>query len=461
MAAVQTGRAAKGNGCAAGASIKGRQYSHPMSMTYQETMEYIHSLLRFGSKPGLARIGRLLELLGNPQKNLRFVHIAGTNGKGSTTAMIASVLTTAGYKTGMYTSPFVIDFRERMQIDGEMIGMDALAEQAGRVRQAADRLAETEESATEFEIVTAIALCWFEASGCDIVCLEVGLGGRFDATNIIEPPLVSVITSISLDHTQVLGDNVAQIAYEKCGIIKPLGITVTYPDQDPQALTVIMQRAFEENNTLIRPNLSAAEILSSDLYGTVFRYDRFTLRIPLVGRHQVANAITAVETIGALKSRGFMITDANIMAGLQAVKWPARFEVLSANPFMILDGAHNEAGVAALADNLKLLVDRDVTAVVGMLADKEVENSLRHILPMCKRVIAVTPLNPRAMPAMDLKAIASKWCGSVSADDSIEHGIRRALRESGEQDLILIFGSLFLAGDARRMVLQWKQEGSL
>ena len=271
MAAVQTGRAAKGNGCAAGASIKGRQYSHPMSMTYQETMEYIHSLLRFGSKPGLARIGRLLELLGNPQKNLRFVHIAGTNGKGSTTAMIASVLTTAGYKTGMYTSPFVIDFRERMQIDGEMIGMDALAEQAGRVRQAADRLAETEESATEFEIVTAIALCWFEASGCDIVCLEVGLGGRFDATNIIEPPLVSVITSISLDHTQVLGDNVAQIAYEKCGIIKPLGITVTYPDQDPQALTVIMQRAFEENNTLIRPNLSAAEILSSDLYGTVFR----------------------------------------------------------------------------------------------------------------------------------------------------------------------------------------------
>ncbi|WP_040198106.1 bifunctional folylpolyglutamate synthase/dihydrofolate synthase [Candidatus Soleaferrea massiliensis] len=423
-----------------------------MIESYSEALDYIHSLLRFGSVLGLTRIAKLLDLLGNPQKRLKFVHVAGTNGKGSTVAMTANILKTAGYKTGMYISPYVLQFRERMQINGEMIPEETLVQLTGRVKNACELLLEQDEIVTEFEAVTAIGMLWFCEQSCDIVCLEVGLGGRFDATNVIDPPLLSVITAISLDHTDILGSDIEKIAFEKCGIIKPGAAVVSYPMQSPAALAVIMESCSKNGNQLSMGNLGGVEILSDRPFGTEIRYDSLQLRISLAGRHQIANAVTVIEIIKQLRRLGFTVSDEDIRQGISTTFFPARMEILHRDPLFVLDAAHNLAGAAALADMLEAFKDRGVTLIIGMLRDKDVRGVLSKIAPYAKRILTVTPDNPRALPAAEMAEAAGEFCKSVRSFANYRDAVDAAAEQAGDVSATVICGSLYMAGDMRKTV---------
>lgn len=424
-------------------------------MSYRDSLNRVNSLLKFGIKPGLERVGELLARLGSPQDKLKFIHIAGTNGKGSVCTMLSCILHQAGYKTGMFTSPFVIDFRERMQINGKMIPRDELEQEIAAVMQVIEEMAAEGLTVTEFEAVTAIALKWFAKKKCDIVVLEVGLGGRFDATNIISAPLASVICSISLDHTAILGDTVEKIALEKCGIIKPCGITVTYPAQNEAALAVIMRRAAEENNTLLMGSLNAAEVIHEDIFGTSMSYDNLNVHVPFAGRHQVANAVTVIETAKALRPLGIAIRDEHIIAGIACAGIPARIEILCHEPLVILDGAHNADGCAVLAQTLRdYLPERKIVAVMGMMADKDYAAAAAYILPLCQAAVTVTPSNPRALSAHELAEAAKPYCEDVTEAEGLKSALKLALNKIDRDGVLLICGSLYLAGDMREMTLK-------
>ena len=298
-------------------------------MTYEESLQYIHSLLRFGMKPGLERIDGLLRRMGSPHDKLRCIHVAGTNGKGSVCAMLSEILQCAGYRTGLTISPYITDFCERMQVNSTPISHEELAGQVEKLKPLLEEISREGEPVTEFEAVTALAFQWFYEQKCDVVVLETGLGGRFDATNVIQKPLCSVITSIGMDHTDILGDSYRQIAFEKCGIIKPDGITVSYPEQEQEALGEIMRIAAQRRNTLCMGNAAALEVKRMTVEGSDVVYGRLPLHIPLAGAHQHNNAITAVETAWALNGAGLSIHDGDIQKGIAQVCWPARFEVLA------------------------------------------------------------------------------------------------------------------------------------
>ena len=417
-------------------------------MTYPETLAYIHSLKQFGVTPGLHRIGRLMELLGNPQQGLKCVHVAGTNGKGSTSTMLSMVLRQAGYRTGLFLSPFILDFRERMQINGEMIPPEELCAIMEEVRAAREQV--EGEAPNEFETITAAGLLWFSRQNCDIVVLEVGLGGRYDATNIIPPPLAAVITAIDLDHTHLLGDTVEQIAAEKCGIIKPRTPVVCYPDQSPEALGVIMEHCAKNGAVLHLPNYGGVRIEEAGLEGSRITVEGRPLQIPLVGRHQVANCLTVLGAVEVLGQKGFALPWAAVEAGIANTRFPARLEVLSRSPLVILDGAHNPAGARVLADALGLLEGRPVTALCGMLADKDWASSVELVCSRCSRTVTVTPDNPRALPAAELAAEAGRWCPAHTAAD-LRSGWQLA-KSFG--DPVVIWGSLYLAADLRKIVLE-------
>ncbi len=415
-------------------------------MTYDETLKYIHSLERFGSKPGLERVEKLLSALGDPHKGLRYVHIAGTNGKGSTAAMTASVLRQAGYTTGLYISPYVTEFRERMQIDGDMISHEELCEVVQRVKDAAESL---KDHPTEFEIITAAALLWYNMRGCDIVVLEVGLGGRFDATNVIPAPLVSVITAIDLDHTQVLGDTVEEIAHEKCGIIKAGSMVVSYPRQHPDALAVVMEHCAVHGVSLEMSNPEAVDIHRCDLGGSRFTVGDYEIDLPLIGRHQIDNCLTVLSIIQALGRCGFGVSKRDVVMGIAATAFPSRMEILRKQPLVILDGAHNPAGARALSAAIPLLGERPITAICGMLGDKQWREAVAFIAPHCKELYALTPKNPRALHAKELAEEASKYCHSRACEDITTAW--NLAEQSG--NAILIWGSLYLASEMREHVL--------
>ena len=424
-------------------------------MTYEEALNKINSLLRFGMKPGLERIAKLLGLLGSPQDGLKFVHVAGTNGKGSTCALIASVLQKSGYQTGLFISPYVTDFCERMQIDGQMIPHAELAELVENTLPVVERMAANGEEITEFEFITAIAMQWFARRRCDVVVLEVGLGGRLDATNVIQKPLVSVITSISLDHTAILGDTVDKIAYEKCGIIKEDGVTVCYPDQPPEALEVIRSTAEERHNRFILASKDSVKRLSGDLNGTMLEYRGMAVRLPFLGDHQVKNAVTALAALEAVKEEGFRIPDSGIASGFASAAFPARLEVLSTAPTVILDGAHNPGGTAALAAAVRTyLGGRMVGAVMGMLADKDVNSALQNLAGLFSNVVTLTPPNPRAMSAGEL---AERWAalGTMSRPmERVDDALEAALQLAGDGGAVVICGSLYLAGEVRPRAME-------
>ena len=318
-------------------------------MDYKEALEYIDGVAWFGSKPGLSRVTELLHALGDPQNRLKFVHIAGTNGKGSCAAMLASVLKTAGYKTGLFTSPYLYRFNERMQINGEEIGNDALADIVTRVSIPAEKM---EDHPTEFELMTAAAMLWYAEEDCDIVVLEVGLGGRFDATNVISRPEVSVIMNIGLDHTKILGDTVEKIAAEKAGIIKPGCPCVLY-QQSESVAQVIRERCQEMGSSLSIADFSAIRTEFDSLEGQVFTYKGEACAIPRLGEHQRKNAAVVIETVEVLRRRGWKLPQEDVEHGLYAVSWPARFEPVSEEPYFSVDGGHNPQCAQTVAENLK------------------------------------------------------------------------------------------------------------
>lgn len=418
-------------------------------MNYEEALKYIHSVTWMGSRLGMERTFELLEKLGNPQKDLKFVHIAGTNGKGSTAAMLASVLEASGYRTGLYTSPFIHCFNERMQVDGEMIGNEELAELTGTIRPFAESM---EDPPTEFELITALAFEFFKRRGCEIVVLEVGLGGALDSTNVIDTPEAAVITAIGLDHTRELGDTIAKIASAKAGIIKEDGDVIIY-GQNPEAEAVFEEAAAQRHSRLHRPKYDTLKLVSHSLEGQVFCYDGYTdLHVPLLGTYQMNNAAVALETVSVLQKKGWNITEESLRKGLSSTRWRGRFELLSKEPVILVDGSHNPHGIKATAESLRTYFpEGGITFVTGVLADKDGKTMMGEILPLAKEFITVTPPSPRAMQAEDLaELLRSLGAKQVTPEKSIEDACRLALEKAGKNGVICALGSLYMVGDITR-----------
>lgn len=425
-------------------------------MDYINSLNYINSLLKFGIKPGLGRIKKLLHLMGNPQNNLKFIHVAGTNGKGSICHYVASILKSAGYKTGLFTSPFVLDFRERIQINDNLIDKSELAEIVSFIKPIADQMMHGGEELTEFEFITAVAMQWFASQKCDFVVLEVGLGGRLDATNVIETALVSVITSISLDHTNILGDSIQEIANEKCGIIKPNIPIVIYPEQESSVIDTIKTCAEKNNCNIIVPQKTDITATLRTPFSSTFTYSGHTYQINLAGKHQITNAITAIEVISELKRQGFKISNSEINFGLQKTQFIARLECISKEPFVILDGTHNPGGALILRSYLdENFKDKNLIAIIGMLKDKDVELVLQRTLPFFSKVIVTKPQNPRELSEDDLSVIAKKYCNDVVIAKNHEDAVALAERELSNFDGLFVFGSLYLASNIRPILLNY------
>lgn len=419
-------------------------------MKCSEAIEYIHSLEKFGIKPGLERIYALCELLGNPQDKLKIIHVAGTNGKGSTSTVISKILMEAGYNTGLYISPYVVDFRERIQYNGNMIEHSELAECVETVKTAVEKLAESGEQTTEFEALTATAFLYFERKKCDFVVLEVGLGGRFDATNVIKAPYVSVIASISLDHTAILGNTVAEIAAEKCGIIKFGSETVSYPFQKPEALEVIEETCKKRMNELRIPDMNKLHIHGESVEGTSAVYDGIEFLLPLAGKHMVFNTCTAIEAIRSLGRFGYKIPDEVISSGISKAVMPARTELIKKKPIIILDGGHNEGCALALADFIrKHLASKRIIAVSSMMADKDYNSYLRIVAPLTDVFIATRADVPRALSSDELCAAALLYCGNCNSISDPIKAVNAARNIVEADDVLLVCGSFYLAGEVR------------
>lgn len=417
-------------------------------MEYGQALEFIHNIARFGIKPGLRRIRLLLERMGNPQDKLKFIHVAGTNGKGSTCTMLSNILRRQGYKTGLYISPYVLDFRERIQLDNEMISKEELVRSVETVKAYWDKLSAEGEAPTEFEVVTAVAMDYFAHAGCDVVVLEVGMGGRFDATNVINTPLCSVITSIDIDHSEYLGTSIAEIAAEKCGIIKENGHTVSYPNQAPAAAEVIAKTCEERGNKLYIGE--GAQSAAVGLTGSDIVYKGFSLRIPFGGEYQVSNAITVLETVAALRDTGLEISDEAVVSGIEGSKFPARLEQLGEKPYAVfLDGAHNASAARVLASAIKHFGERRIHAVVSFMADKDVDGLLKELLPRCYSVTAYEMTSARAMRVGEIVKNAAKYCDRVYISGTLAGSIIQPLSRCKGDDVILIFGSLYFASEIR------------
>ena len=421
-------------------------------MQYEEALAWVHSLPRLCSAPGPQNERALLQALGRPQDALKFVHVAGTNGKGSAVLMLASVLKAAGLRVGATVSPFVLDFRERFQLNGEMISREACAGILTQVRGALEQMPPAQrEQIAEFDAVTAAALLWFAQQGCDIVCLETGLGGRLDATNAVDNTLVACIMAIGKDHTELLGHTYAGIAAEKCGIFKPGCSVVAYPAQPEEAMRQIEACAAAAHCPLCVPQLEDFHFYRGRPFENRVNYGGYDLEVPFAGRHQAYNAAVMVQAALALCEHGFDISDDAIMQGIAAARNPARLEVLQRRPLVILDGMHNPDGARALADVLRAGRVQGLTAVMGVLQGKGEAEMLRALSPHLARVYAVQPPSPRALPAGQLAAAARQVCGQVSVWQDVPLAVQDALRTC--QGGVLICGSLYLAAQVRPMFL--------
>ncbi len=423
-------------------------------MTVQEALTYIHSVCWKGTVPGLGRTQELLARIGNPEKKLKFIHIAGTNGKGSTASMLASILRKAGYCTGLYTSPFLFRFNERMNVNGLDISDTELAEITAYVKPHAEAMAE---HPTEFELVTVIAMEYFYRHHCDIVCLEVGMGGAWDSTNVIEAPEVAVICNIGLDHVEVLGDTLEKIAETKAGIIKPGSMVALY--RGPASVEAVFENACTKAGApLKKADFDSIVPLTRSFAGQTFHCGPWKdLELPLLGAHQLRNAAVVLTTVDCLRERGWNISDDNVRSGLRDVTWPGRFELLQRKPDFIVDGGHNPQCLEALAQNVRdYLAGRDITALTGVMADKDYTQMYATMAPLVNRFITVTPDNPRAMKAQELKAVLTPFGKPVTACDSVADGVTLALEQAGTEGLILAFGSLYVIGDVRKVILNEK-----
>lgn len=419
-------------------------------MTPKEAISYIENYGWSTTKLGLERTRELLRSLSDPQKELKFVHVAGSNGKGSTCSMLASILKEAGYKTGLYISPYIEIFNERIQINGEYIDSERLAEITARVKAIADSM---EDHPSQFELVTAIAIQYYYEEKCDIVVLEVGMGGALDSTNAIDAPEVAVITNIGLEHTEYLGSTLEEIAETKGGIIKTGANCVCY-DGEPQVNETIKRICMERDVPFSLVDFNRVMPISSNLDGQSFSYnngDQKEYKLALLGAHQLKNTAVVLEVIETLRSRGWTIGEDAVSRGLELVKWPARFEVLSTNPIFILDGGHNPQCAEALVEGIKeYLSHKEIIFLLGVLADKDYETILDLVIPYAKEFICVTPLSDRALPAAELAEFIKAKGSRATAAKTIPEGIMLA-EETAEEtgSAIIAFGSLYLAGAVR------------
>ncbi len=452
--------------------------------TYAEALEYIHSLYRFGSRLGTGRLRRLLAELGNPHQGLRVIHVAGTNGKGSVAAMAASVLTAAGYRTGLYISPYLSEFSERITLDGRPIAPEETADLVfGDLLPAVERLAARpgpgplgsvaggpDDPITEFEFVTALGVLYYARRQVDFLVCEVGLGGRFDATNVIDRPLVAVITSIGLDHTDRLGTTLARIAAEKAGIIKRAAPVVSAP-QEPEALAVLEAAARRRGAPFhLAGRDSRVSLVTATLDGQTITFTgpgfgrEEGLRLPLLGPHQLDNAVTAIAALGVLKESGLApaLDGRALRQGLAATAWPGRFEVFRpAGPPIVIDGAHNPPGARALAATLRQLVPgRRIFLVLGILGDKDVDTYLGLVLPPAlpgvTRVFTSRPDNPRAMGVDELarRVAAVSPALPVTVTPDVGAALRAAYAAAGPDDVVCVAGSLYQVGQARAVAAE-------
>lgn len=434
-------------------------------MDYLQALEYIHGTNKFGSKLGLENIGFLLNLMGDPQEDLRFIHVAGTNGKGSTCSYIASVLIAEGYDVGLFTSPFLEVFNERIRLNGINIENADLGVCTEFVKQHVDKMIKLgHEHPTEFEIVTAIAFEFYKRKKVDFIVLEVGLGGRLDSTNVIRRPMVSVITPIAYDHTEYLGDTLDKIAFEKAGIIKEGCLTVIAP-QEHDALEAIRKRAMDQSAKLIIADYDLIQMKEISLEGMIFdfTYEGETLRdmeISMLGKHQVENATLALSTLLALrKYSNLYLRDESIYSGMKQSRWAGRFEKLSDEPLIIIDGAHNLHGAQSLLDATCLyLKDYTKVAVFGMLKDKDVKGVIALLKDVFKTWIIVKPDNPRAMELNELETLiraVDKHAEVIQAKT-----YKEALELSQNIDALVkatvCFGSLYYIGEIRKLILTEK-----
>lgn len=401
-------------------------------MKYKETLEYIHSLGMFSHPAGLERINMLLNSIDNPQDKFPAIHIAGTNGKGSISVMVASALRKEGYKVGLFTSPYIVDFRERITVNGEFISEDDLCRLSEKVKN-------TNIDVTEFEFITAVGFLYFAETGCDIVVAETGLGGRLDATNTLKNVAISVITKIGLDHTAILGNTIEKITHEKCGIIKNNKV-VTVGSQPEKALKVIKEFAPD----VIIPEIP--KIVSSNIMGNTFIYKGEEFSTGLIGEFQIENAAAAIEV---LRNCGYKISNGSIKWGIKNAFIPARMEILSKKPLVILDGAHNPDGAMELS---KFMEDYSgkITALIGVMKDKNYKDVLSLTLKHCKSVVCVTPNDlPRALKGEELMKEAKECCSDVISVDTVTEGLEIA-KEKAKNEPIFIFGSLYLASNVRK-----------
>lgn len=424
-------------------------------MNYEEAMEYIHGTLKFGTRLGLESIGKLMDFMGNPQKKLRFVHVAGTNGKGSTTAFISNILISAGYKTGVFTSPYIQRFTERIKIDNNEIEPKELTKIIDFVKSKIQLMIdEGYEHPTEFEIITAVAFEYFYRNNCDIVVLEVGLGGRYDSTNIIEAPEVCVITTISLDHTDRLGNTIAEIAYQKAGIIKPNSNTVIYP-QKQEAEEVFEEVCKSQNAIMHKTNLDTLKLIEYSLEGQLFNYKNYkNLNIRLLGDHQMFNAALAIDVCEILINKGFNIDYTNIKEGLLKTTWPGRLEIINNNPLILIDGAHNFEGGQALNAALdKYFADKNKIFIVGFLRDKDYQKTMDMLAKKAKLIITVTPNNERALQSSELADVLKQYSDNVMDGITLENSLKVAYKNIDEHSIICVFGSLYMIGEIRKLYI--------
>ena len=431
-------------------------------MKYEEAMKYITEVGNFGSNYGLERTYKLLEHLGNPERDLKLIHIAGTNGKGSTTSMITEILMGEGYKVGMYTSPFIEEFEERIQINRNNIPKESLAILMDEIKVAVDKVIEAGYNhPTEFEIITVLMLLYFKKENIDFGVIEVGLGGTLDSTNVIKP-IIQVITSISFDHTNLLGNTLEKIAREKAGIIKRGIPTVIYPQQE-EVLKVIKNKCFEMDSELYianNENLKFKNIVNLDKPYQLLKYNNeIDILLPLLGEHQIINLSVAMQAIEVLNNKNIIdISIANIVKSIKNVSWKGRLEVLSNNPYVVIDGAHNIQGIKTLSRNIKKYFKyENLYLILGILADKDVEEMIKIITPMAKKVYSVTPNSIRGELAESLKDEVSKFNKNCKAFDKYEEAYLEALNDAYEKDLILASGSLYMIGDMRKIIRKISQ----
>lgn len=413
-------------------------------MTEQEAVQYIEAFTWSTTRLGLERTRELLSRLGDPQKRLKFIHITGSNGKGSCSAMLASVFREAGYKTGLYISPYIEEFRERIQINGRYIPSEALCRVTEKIRDAAEQMSD---HPSQFELVTAAGMLYFAEESCDIVILEVGMGGALDSTNVIDAPECAVLMNIGLEHTEYLGSTLEEIAATKSGIIKSGCEAVLYA-QSEEVTRVVRKAAEEKNVPLTIAGTENLTLLQRSIDGQTFLMDKKEYTLALQGGHQLHNCAVVLAVIDAMRRRGWQIGEEAIKAGLKNVRWPARFEIIGTDPLFILDGGHNPQCAEALSGALgELFPGQKFLFLCGILADKDYRQMLTSIRPFADKLFCITPDSPRALQAEELKAVCEELGIEAEAFSSVEEGLSAVL---AAQKPVVAFGSLYMAGKVRK-----------